>query len=141
MEKPQKPDILKDKDKKALTLFKLSKVQKLKQKQCRCVKIASALLEAVISDDDNENKTDIDVCTIICSVIEFLFKNNKKYKINKLDIALSVFEELFGVLSEEHKKIIIKNINHIVDKNLLQKITKFDLIKKDIWKILRALLI
>jgi hypothetical protein len=141
MEKPQKSDILKDKDKKALSLFKFSKVQKLKQKHGRCVKIASALLETVISDDDNENKLDLDVAIIICSVIEFLFKHNKKYKVNKLDIALSVFEELFGALTEEQKKYIIKNVNNVITKNLLQKISKLDLVLKDLGKILRALLI
>ena len=140
MEKPQ-TNILKEKDKKALTLFKLSKVQKLKQKSNRCVQIASALLENVISDDDVENKLDISVATIICSVVEFLFKNNKKYKVNKLDIALFVFESLFGSITEEQKKVIIKNVNHIVENNLIQKISKFDLIKKDLWKVVRAFLL
>lgn len=140
MEKPQQQSILKDKDKRALNLFKFSKVQKIKQKTNRCAEICSQLLNAIISDDANQNKTDINITTIICSVIEYLFQHNKKYKINKLEIALTVYEELFGELSEEHKKIIINNVEHIVEHKLIQKISKFDLIKKDLGGLLKFLL-
>ena len=140
MEKTPQQNILKDKDKRALCLFKFSKVQKIKQKTNRCVEICSQLLNAVISDDVNENKIDVNIATIICSVIEFLFSHNKKYKINKLEIALTVYESLFGELTEEHKKTIIKNVNHVVENKLIQKISKFDLIKNDLGGLLKFLL-
>jgi hypothetical protein len=132
--------ILKDKDKKALNLFKFSKVQKIKNKTNRCVQMTSSLLSNIISDDDNENKTDISVAKIVCSVIEFLFTNTKKYKINKLEIALTVYEQLFGNLTEEQKKTIIKNIEHIVEHKLIQKISKLELAKNDIAGFLKFIL-
>ena len=140
MEKQSQQNILKDKDKRALTLFKFSKVQKIKHKTNRCIAICSSLLESVVSDDADENKTDISVAKIICSVIEFLFKNSKKYKANKLEIALVVFESLFGTISEGQKKLIIKNVNHIVDNDEIQVITNLDLIKKDLVGLLKWLI-
>lgn len=132
--------VLKDKDKRVLSLIKFSKVQKLQMKKKRCLEIANTLLSSVISDDAHENKLDIAVCTIICSIIEFLFKNNKKYKINKLDVCLEIYGLLFGDLTEEDKKLISKNVNHIVDNNLIQKISRFDLIKKDLLGVLKFLM-
>lgn len=133
-------NILKDKDKKALNLFKFSKVQKIKNKTNRCVQMTSSLLSNIISEDDNENKTDISVAKIVCSVIEFLFTNTKKYKINKLDIALTIYEELFGNLTEEQKKTIVNNIEHIVENKLIQKISKLELAKNDIAGFLKFIL-
>ena len=83
---------------------------------------------------------DISVATIVCSVIEFLFKHNKKYKVNKLEIALFVFESLFGSITEEQKKVIVKNVNHVVEHDQIQKITRFDLIKKDLVGLLKWLI-
>ena len=102
--------------------------------------MTSSLLSNIISDDDNENKTDISVAKIVCSVIEFLFTNTKKYKINKLEIALTVYEQLFGNLTEEQKKTIIKNIEHIVEHKLIQKISKLELAKNDIAGFLKFIL-
>ncbi len=121
--------ILKDKDKKALNLFKLSTNQKLKQKQNRVIEMSKLFLENVISESNDENKLDISIAVIIASVIEYLLKNKKKYKADKLSIAINTFESLFGSLNDLEKKTITKNINQVVELKLIQKISNFDLCK------------
>lgn len=72
-------------------------------------------------------KNDIEFLTLVCNLIEFLVKS-KKDNINKVEIALLIYQELYG-LSTDEQETLKNNINIIHLQKKIKKISYWKLFK------------
>ena len=72
-------------------------------------------------------KNDIEFLTLVCNLIEFLVKS-KKDNINKVEIALLIYQELYG-LSTDEQETLKNNLNIIHLQKKIKKISYWALFK------------
>ena len=72
-------------------------------------------------------KNDIEFLTLVCNLIEFLVKS-KKDNIDKVEIALLIYQELYG-LSTDEQETLKNNINIIHLQKKIKKVSQWKLFK------------
>ena len=72
-------------------------------------------------------KNDNEFLTLVCNLIEFLVKS-KKDNINKIEIVLLIYQELFGLTLEE-QELLKNNINIIHLQKKIKKVSYWQLFK------------
>ena len=72
-------------------------------------------------------KNDNEFLVLICNLIEYLVQ--KKDKINKSDLAFSIYCEIFDIdkTSEDEKLMLKHNINYIHDNKLIKRVSQWKL--------------
>lgn len=67
-------------------------------------------------------KSHVELTELICTIIENTIK--KKHKVDKKKLAIDIFVDLFGGLSEEEKTAIEHQIEYILENGLVKKARK-----------------
>jgi hypothetical protein len=87
-------------------------------------KIKNLIIDKVKEFENLETyKLNSEFLTFICNIVENIVK--KKYKINKKEIVIEVYDKIFTNITYEEKLQICKNIDFIFDNNLITKIPLF----------------
>ena len=103
-----------------LDLIKFSSALKRKAKVGDCVKAIKEKLAEI--PDLNEFRDTDELCEIVCNVVEaMLAKKAAKYRINKQEVVLTVYNELFQSqpLSDKEKEVLKKRIDYLCEKGLV----------------------
>lgn len=75
---------------------------------------------------DGKYKTDVEFLTYLTNIIEFLV--DKKDKINKKDLALDIFKNLFGA-NQDELDLINRNIEYLHSNRFIKKVSYWRLFK------------
>jgi hypothetical protein len=83
-------------------------------------------LKASIQKQQNwtEKKYNIDFLLWVAILIENVFKDAKKLKVDKKDILLKLFEKIFGILTDADKRTITANLENLHTNKQIIKISK-----------------
>ena len=103
-----------------LDLIKFSSALKRKAKVGDCVKAIKEKLADI--PDIHEFKHSDELCEIVCNIVETMLANRaKKYRINKQEVVLTVYNELFPhqPLSDKEKEVLKKRIDYLCEKGLV----------------------
>ena len=85
------------------------------------------LMEGIITRLKNQIKQieklklDPELTLLVCNLIENSIPNKNKYNIDKKDLALQVFSQIFG-LSDEDKNIITQQIDFLYNNDKIKKV-------------------
>lgn len=79
-------------------------------------------------------KNDADFLVLICNLIEYLV--NKKDNINKKELVILIFNDLFG-LSPEEQETLKNNVDIIHLQNKIKKVSMWKLFKCGVYELFR----
>ena len=79
-------------------------------------------------------KTDTEFLILICNLVEYLV--TKKDNINKKELVLNVFVELFGLTAEE-QEVLKNNVDIVHLQNKIKKVSMWKLFKCGIFELLK----
>ena len=80
-------------------------------------------------------KTDNEFLTLVCNLIEYLI-NSKKDNINKKEMVLLIYQELFGLTPDE-QETLKNNIDIIHLQNKIKKVSMWKLFKCGVYELFR----
>lgn len=88
------------------------------------VKVINRLIELHLNQSKYKNDTEF--LNLVCNLIEHLVK--KSDKINKKQLVITIYCELFQT-SEEEKEMISNNIEYLCNNKIIKKISYYKLFK------------
>lgn len=100
---------------KSPSLFKLSQEAQIIQE------LKNEIQEHFVGVNLQQLKFDVDLIQVICQAIEDAVAYKGIKKSNKLDLFMSVYREIVGQMPPQEEQQIIKIVNFVVDKLIIER--------------------
>lgn len=77
-------------------------------------------------------KNDVEFLLLVCNMLEHLV--NKGEKINKKDVLVEIYKQVFTSLSPDEQKAIEQNVEFLWNNKKIKKVSYYKLFKTAIWE-------